>query len=413
MHLTVPDDLSVSIKSGRLSGKKIAICGGGGIAAIELPRIAREFRRHGAQVRFVVSENCLRFVGRESLEWASAKEVTVTPSGFAEHICTDDALLVFPATADLIGKISSGICCDGVTTLVQSALGLKKPVVFCTTMHNSLASSPFVEANIKTLFAQENISFVQPRLEEGKQKAPSPDLLVLEFCHAYWRHTNFKGQPVPRIAVTYGGTRAAIDPVRCISNLSSGQMGAHLIEALYAEGVEVTGFEAAVSTSVPALTHLTLHRVPDFHDFHRALSLVKKEDFDGIFHIAAVSDYVPETPITTKLDSSKPELNVFLKASPKMVELPGLKAIKFKAGCKLTSADEKEGIEVAHKFMERLNLDVVLWNQAKKSLQMNNQDHEGVVLHRENNAVSKISLKGKAEIADFLVRCFLQSKGKK
>ena len=413
MDHILPHDLSVSKKSSRLAGLRIAVCGGGGIAAIELPRVARELRRHGAQVRFVVTENCLRFVGKESLEWASATEVTVVPTGFAEHICTDDALLVFPATADLIGKISNGICSDGVTTLVQSALGLERPVVFCATMHDSLILSPIVKANITAIENLPHVTFMKPRLAEGKQKSPSPEILALEFMHAYFRSSNFKNKNVPCIAVTYGGTRAAIDPVRCISNLSSGQMGIELIEALYAKGLDVTGFEASIRVPSPQLEHVKLHKTPEFNDFHAVLSAVKREQFDGIFHMAAVSDYIPENPTTTKLDSSKPELNVHLKASPKMVDLPELKAIRFKAGCKLTSVDESSGVESARKFMDRQKLDVVLWNQAEKSLQKKSQEHEGIVIYKESNVTRDKSLKGKTEIAEFLAHCFLKSLGER
>ena len=404
-----PHDLSVSAKSSRLSGVRIAICGGGGIAAIELPRVGRELRRHGAQIRYVVTENCLRFIGKESLEWASAAEVVVQPTGFAEHICTDDALLVFPATADILGKIAGGICSDGVTTLVQSALGLGAPVVICTTMHESLAQSPIVQRNIQKLSKLKNVSFLSPRIEEGKQKAPAPEILALELTHIINRNKRFPAGKVPQVAVTYGGTRANLDPVRCISNLSTGKMGATLIEELYSQGLDVTGFEAAVSVSVPPLQNLTLHKAPEFQDFYKALSAVKKEQYAGIFHIAAVSDYLPEAASISKLESTQSDLKIHLKASPKMVDLPVLATIRFKVGCKLTTVPAAEGLEVAKSFLQKKNLDLVLWNQAQQSLQKIDGDHEGTAVYTENGVMREKALTGKTEIAVFLAQCFLNS----
>lgn len=124
-------DTDVQIKSNFLQNFKVTIIGGGGIAAIELPKLARALRRLGASVQFIVTENCLKFIGIDSLRWASNAEVIINPSGLAEHICTSDGVVVTPATADLISKVAHGICSDGATTFLQSALGLKKDNYIC------------------------------------------------------------------------------------------------------------------------------------------------------------------------------------------------------------------------------------------------------------------------------------------
>ncbi|MBX9838721.1 MAG: hypothetical protein K2X69_10480, partial [Silvanigrellaceae bacterium] len=130
-------DTQVIKTSQFLLNTKITIIGGGGIAATELPKLARELRRQGAEAQFCITENCLKFIGIESLRWASNNEVIINPSGLAEHICTSDALVISPATADLISKTSNGICSDGATTLIQSALGMNKTIIYCPTMHES------------------------------------------------------------------------------------------------------------------------------------------------------------------------------------------------------------------------------------------------------------------------------------
>lgn len=97
-------DTSVQVNTDFLENQKISLVCGGGIASIEAPKLARELRRHGASVQFYITEACLKFVGLESLRWASQNEVILNPSGLVEHICTSDAVVVAPATADLISK---------------------------------------------------------------------------------------------------------------------------------------------------------------------------------------------------------------------------------------------------------------------------------------------------------------------
>jgi phosphopantothenoylcysteine decarboxylase / phosphopantothenate---cysteine ligase len=123
-------DVKVSLLGQALSGCHIALCVGGGIGAVEAPRVARELRRYGARVQIFATENALRFVGQVSLEWASGEALTVQPSGLAEHVFEGDLILVAPATTDLLAKAAQGLCVDGVTTLIQSALGLAKTVFF-------------------------------------------------------------------------------------------------------------------------------------------------------------------------------------------------------------------------------------------------------------------------------------------
>ena len=223
-------DLAVRELSTSLSGCRITVCAGGGIAATELPRVARELRRHGAAVNFVVTETALKFIGSAALEWASGAPVVVNPTGLSEHIFDGDALLVAPATADVLAKAAHGLCTDGVTTLLQSAFGQGKPVFFLPTMHDSMAHSPFVLKNVHSLSALHHVYFLEPRREEGKLKAPDPKRIALEISHRWNAARQFDGR-APRVALTYGGTRAAIDPVRCITNLSTGRLGVQLAEA--------------------------------------------------------------------------------------------------------------------------------------------------------------------------------------
>lgn len=399
-------DLYVALRSESLQGLRITICGGGGIAAIELPKVARELRRHGAQVRFFVTENCLRFVGKEALEWASEQPVIVNPTGFAQHICHDDAVVIMPATADLIGKIQHGICCDGVTTLVQSALGGNVPVILCPTMHGSLAASPIVQENRKALASRKDVFFVAPRLEEGKEKVPPVGELVNEICHIVNRRRRFGAESPKRMLITCGGTRASIDSVRCVTNLSTGRLGHEIVRQAYRLGLDVTLVEGNVSAPLEKMEHIQKFEAPEYGNMLAILEQMDFRNFDGVFHIAAVSDYIPVEKQAGKISSASSELVISLKRSAKFIELPNLKKIPFQVACKLTQGSSAQGLEVARAFAATHRLNALLWNQAEVLLGC---EHRGIVLVPVQGELQEIGLDSKPEIARALVEVFLKN----
>lgn len=405
LHM-IPGDLTVSEKSSLLKGQRLTLCGGGGIAAIELPKLARELRRHGAIVRFVVTENCLRFIGKESLEWASAAPVVVLPTGSAEHIATDDAVVVFPATADLLAKMALGLCTDGVSTLVQSALGAGIPVLVCPTMHQSLADSPLVNRNREALKALSGVSFIAPCVEEGKEKALTAKVLALEICHHVNRRRHFGELVTPRALVTYGATHVLIDAVRCVTNLSSGALGAALIRQLYGMGFGVVVLEAGVRQAVERLENISVLDAACYFAMKKHLSEAEAPLISGIFHIAAVSDFVPSKTETGKISSEQKGLTLEFVRSEKLLALENLRGIPFQLGCKLTVGEPAQGLEVARKFLAENKLQSVLWNSAGQ-LNAAHNAHSGVLLRTTKAGTDSLALHGKDAIAEAMVETFL------
>jgi phosphopantothenoylcysteine decarboxylase/phosphopantothenate--cysteine ligase len=402
-------DTAVEMLSQTLRGFRITVCSGGGIAATELPRIARELRRHGAQVRFVVTQAALRFVGETSLEWASANPVVVNPSGLAEHIFDGDAVLVAPATADLIGKAAAGLCTDGVTTLLQSAFGLGKPVFLLPTMHGSMAQSPFVARNLELLATLPRVYVLEPRREEGKLKAPDPKEIALEVCHRWNAQRHFEGR-APRVAVTFGGTRVSIDPVRCITNLSSGRLGALLGEALYRRGCSLLMLKAQTSAELPRMSEAEIVDAAEFSDLHAQLENLNAKATAGIFHIAAVSDFVLEKKVLEKISSDAKDLSLRLVKGPKLLALENVKEVGFQAACKLTTGDKLAGLATARLFASKNNLDLCLWNHADEAFGERETEHAGVLLVKNEvgGTYSEFPLKGKRVLADAMADVYLQ-----
>jgi len=164
-------DRQVEIISNSLEKLSIALCVTGGIAAIESPKLARQFRRHSASVKAYVTENALKFIGEASLVWGTNQPIVKELTGNSEHICLEDIVLVAPATLNTTDKIFLGIADNPVTTLVASALGQKKPVYLAPTMHLSLYNNPVFQENLKKSDMY-GIKIIEPRIGEGKAKIP-------------------------------------------------------------------------------------------------------------------------------------------------------------------------------------------------------------------------------------------------
>lgn len=417
-HTPHLEDTAISLRSAYLAQRTIMVVVGGGIAAVEAPRLIRELRRHGASVQVCATEQSLKFVGLESLRWASQNEVTINPSGLSEHICKADAVVVAPATADLISKAAHGICSDGATTFLQSAFGVQVPVIFCQTMHDSLAQSPFVIKSKELLEAQKNVFFVAPKREEGKYKIPDVDILALTICHKINRIKNPKRMPV---LITYGATHVNIDPVRCITNLSTGGLGSAVIETFYGMGCCLTVWSGHTVKPLPDYEGIDHQKLPNYLDMLEHAKGINPADFSGLIHLVAASDFMPETIQTQKISSSQPDFDMHFVLVPKLMTTTPLKDIAYKAAAKLTVehngatsdllSEGTPGYEAAFGMLEKNSLQAVLWSTADSAWDPSGRPHQGLFLERTSKGLIKSLLIGKQQIALQYFRAFDKCSG--
>ena len=223
-------DLQVSFKSELLKNKSIALGISGSIAATQSVKIIRELRRHQAKVMVFPTSNSLRFVSKEALKWASTENVVPSLSGESEHVFSGDALLIAPASLNVINKIAQGIADDPLTTLAQSVLGFnqmkkKIPLLFFPAMHLSLANNPFLKKSMTTL-TKLGSRFFMPKVAqlENKVKLPEATYIVAKLLH-YCRREENEANEKPNIFITTGAVPSYIDEVRMLSNFSSGETG--------------------------------------------------------------------------------------------------------------------------------------------------------------------------------------------
>jgi phosphopantothenoylcysteine decarboxylase/phosphopantothenate--cysteine ligase len=373
-------DLNVDLISPSLMGKNLDFIVTGSIAACESPRLIRALRRLGANVRVTLTDGGGMFITKTSLEWASAQSITTDFSGLSTHLATSDAIVIAPMTADFLAKIKNGICNDPASALVQSALGQKKLVLAIPTMHDSLWKSPFVEANYAV--AKQWITFLQPRLEEGKLKFPDPEESADRISHAINRSQI-------DVLLTMGPTKGYIDDVRYISNYSSGALGTAINNELFRQGCSLYCISGPSQIKPRVFTELVNVETNLEMDLAIARTLAKVSAH--VVMAAAVLDYVPAHRVQGKIRSGSPTETLELKSTEKLlskIKPNGNKRIAFKLEPDGTNLELK-----AKEYLKKYSLDYVFTN----TIHSVNQNSHKATLYSENPGSS--IFESKSEIA--------------
>ncbi|HIP63185.1 MAG TPA: bifunctional phosphopantothenoylcysteine decarboxylase/phosphopantothenate--cysteine ligase CoaBC [Archaeoglobus profundus] len=335
----------------RLEGKSIVLGVTGSIAAIECVKLARELRRRGAKVKAVMSRDARKIIHPNALAFATDDEV-ITEIRWAEHVKLKyDLLLIAPATANTIAKIANGICDTPVTLMALTALGAKKPVVIAPAMDGAMFNA--IKDKLEKL--RENVTIVPPRFEEGKAKMAS----IEEICLFVEKALYPKDLAGKKVVVTSGPTYEYLDPIRFISNRSSGRMGNELALECWRRGADVV-----LITSRPLNMNLFKQiKVTSVLDMLKAV-LSEVKDADLFISAAAPSDFIVEAS-NTKIKTQ--ELMIKLKVAPKIIKevrkVFNGHIIGFKAE---TGLSDEELIRVAEEKMVEDKLEMVVANDVKE-----------------------------------------------
>src|SRR5215204_7777805 len=243
-----------------LLGKKIVLCITGSVAAYRAIDLTRLLIRHGAEVFPVMSESSAisnRLITKDIMQWASGNNVVTKLTANLEHIFLADynmldLILVYPCTANTIGKMANGIDDTPVTSILSVALGSKIPIVIAPAMHKSMYSNAIISKNIESL-KELGIQFIDPLISENKAKLAEPEEMLSAISDVLdknggsvhlgiqkLKHENINANKEEdktlsgrNILVTAGSTIEFIDPIRVITNLSSGKMGGAIAEEAY------------------------------------------------------------------------------------------------------------------------------------------------------------------------------------
>lgn len=350
-----------------LKGKRIVLGVTGGIAAYKACELTRLFKKAGAEVRVVMTENAARFVSPLTFETLSGNQVNTDSFERAweiGHIALAkwaELMVIAPATANVMAKISTGICDDLLTTTVMA---MPCPVLLAPAMNCVMWRSAANQANVETL-KRRGFFFAGPETgslacgdaDVGRMAEPSEIAACAEDV-LNPRH-DFEGRTV---LVTAGPTREMIDPVRFLSNRSTGRMGYAIAEAAARRGARVVLVSGPVELPAPAGVQLI--PVVSTQDMFKAVT-ENARTADIVIQAAAPADFTPERVASQKIKKTGEDMAVHLVATPDIARTlgenkrPGQILVAF-------AAETENALENARGKRVRKNADLIVVNDVTK-----------------------------------------------
>ena len=386
--------------------KNILVGVTGGIAAYKSAGIVSLLKKKGYNVKVVMTENATKIIGPLTLETLSRNRIYVdmwdsNPHYEVEHISLADwadVVLIAPATYNIIGKVANGIADDMLTTVI-SAVSVRKPVFFALAMNVNMYENPILKENIDKLksFGYRFIDAEEGLLAcnysaKGRMSEPEDIVDEIERYSIFSKIKNFdtalKGK---KILITSGRTKENIDPVRYLSNNSSGKMGYSLAQAAVDLGAEVTLISGPTDLKVP-------NGLENFISVKSALEMYEKVDeyfknTDIFIACAAVADYRPKEYKKEKIKKSDSDLVMELVRNPDiLLEMSKKKEKQLLVGF---AAETNEIRENALKKLEKKNLDIIVANNAS----VMGSDENVIEIIRKDRTSVEISQKSKVELA--------------
>jgi phosphopantothenoylcysteine decarboxylase/phosphopantothenate--cysteine ligase len=391
-----------------LKNKNIILGVCGGIAAYKAVELLRLMKKAGADVRVVMTQSAMEFVGETTFRVLSENEVCTglfnTNEASVRHIewaSEADAVVIAPATANFIANMAHGMANDALTTML---LAVTCPVIVCPSMNTHMYENLALQRNID-IIEGDGAFVVEPGSGElackttGAGRLPEPGLIFDRVLAALTRK-DLKGK---NVLVSAGPTREAIDPVRYISNHSSGKMGYAIAAAAEKRGAQVTLVSGPVN--LDPLFGVETIKIESALEMADAV-LDHLDESDVVIKVAAVADYRPEDPKTSKIKKKdqapgQKSLTLSLVENPDILRLAGeKKRHQFIAGF----AAETDDLEAnALLKMEKKNLDMIAANLVGVEGSGFGSDYNKVKLFFRDGTVRDVPSMEKERVADALL----------
>ncbi|MDZ7372548.1 MAG: bifunctional phosphopantothenoylcysteine decarboxylase/phosphopantothenate--cysteine ligase CoaBC [candidate division KSB1 bacterium] len=375
-----------------LEGKRVLLGVTGGIAAYKSCELARQLIRLGAAVQVVMTEAAVRFVAPLTFEALTHRPVVTDlfqgerPGGATVHVELarwPHLVVVAPATYDFLGKLASGLANDALSALVAAT---RSPVILCPAMNHEMYAKPALSQNLERLrsWGYRVVGPEHGELAEGEVgwgRLAALEVILDAIKYELLRHDALKGC---RVLVTAGPTQEAVDPVRFITNHSSGKMGYALAEASLWAGAEVALVSGPTGLRVPEGVRCT--RVRTASEMAEAVA----EEWprtDILFMAAAVSDYRPTQLSPHKIKKGEgPYLQLTLEKTPDILAWAGQnKGSRFLVGFAVETENE---LAYAMEKLRKKNLDLIV---------VNNPLEPGAGFGTDTNRVTLLDAQGHLE----------------
>jgi phosphopantothenoylcysteine decarboxylase/phosphopantothenate--cysteine ligase len=382
---------------------KIVLGVSGGIAAYKAPELVRRLRDAGAAVRVILTPNASRFVSPLSLAAVSDHGVIIDQWGDPGHGGVDhvelarwaELLLIAPASANVVAKLAAGIADDALTTY---ALAHRGPTVVAPAMNTFMLGHPSVTANLATL-RERGVDVIEPDWgllacgDEGAGRMPDPPVLIARVQ----RHFGQRDLEGKQVVVTAGPTREAIDPVRYLSNRSSGRMGYAIAAAAKRRGAEVTLISGPTALAAPEGVKLVaIESASQMYD--AVMAALPQADI--VIKAAAVADFAPAHVAERKMKKQPgvDSLTLELKKSPDILAAIGALSPR---PFLVAFAAETDALEAnAREKLVRKGADLIVANDVSDhAIGFDSAENEAVVFGRDGSE-TRIARAPKSVVAE-------------
>ena len=385
-----------------MKDKKCVVVGvSGGVAVYKALDVISRLRKKDVEVHVIMTKSATEFV--TPLSFQSLSQNMVITDMFAEpkaweiqHISLAekaDLILIVPATANIIGKVANGIADDMLSTTIMAT---KAPVVFCPAMNTNMYENPIVQRNI-SLLKELGYEFIEPasgRLacgDEGKGKLQDTEIIAEETLRRLHSTKDLLGK---KVVVTAGPTMVPIDPVRILTNRSSGKMGYSIAEEARDRGAEVVLISGPTSLRKPNGI-----KVIDIKTNEDMFNAIKNEfkDADIVIKSAAVADYKAKNYSNEKIKKTGDDLNLIFERDRDILKTLGdMKENQILVGFAAESSNLKEN---AKGKLDRKNLDYIVANDISKSETGFASDENKVTIISKSGEEVSLEKMSKREVA--------------
>lgn len=375
-----------------LQGKTVLLGVSGSIAAYKIANLASALKKLHADVHVLMTQNATNFINPITFETLTGNKCLVDTFDrnfqfSVEHVSIAkkaDVVLIAPASANVIGKIANGIADDMLTTTVMACTCKK---IISPAMNTNMFLNPIVQDNLQKLarFGYEIISPASGYLacgDVGAGKMPEPQVLLSYILKEIACEKDLVGK---RILVTAGATREAIDPVRFITNHSSGKMGFAIAKAAMLRGAQVTLVAAHTDAEPPMFVELV--RVTSAQEMFDAVTS-RAGEMDIVIKAAAVADYTPASVADSKMKKSDADLSIPLKRTQDILKYLGQnkRAGQFLCGF---SMETDNVLENSAKKLASKNCDMICANSLRTA---------GAGFGTDTNIITLITASGQREL---------------
>ena len=388
-----------------LKGKTVLLGISGSIAAYKIASLASMLVKKGAAVHVLMTENAVNFINPITFESLTGNKCLVDTFDrnfqfSVEHVALAkqaDVFLAAPATANVIGKLAHGIADDMLTTTFMAC---KCPKLIAPAMNTRMFENPVLQDNLD-ICRRYGMKVIDPAVgylacgDTGAGKMPEPEVLYEYILQEIGSEKDLKGK---RILVTAGPTRESLDPVRFITNHSTGKMGYAIAKAAATRGAKVTLVTGPTELKEPLFAD-TIH-IESAREMFEAVTF-RFEQQDAIIKAAAVADYRPASVSSEKVKKSDGELSIALERTDDILGWLGSHRKKEQFLCGF-SMETQNMLENSRAKLEKKNLDMIVANNLKVSGAGFGTD-TNVVTFITKEGYEELPIMSKEEVADRLL----------